>query len=319
LSQAERVIGPIPAGRWNQEAFYDPAGGVGRTNVSVGGFLEGVDRFDAAFFGIAPREAAKMDPQQRLLLEVTWEALEHAGLAPDQLTGSSTGVFIGIGAADYAKVPLSLDDYYGQIDAHSGTGNALSIAANRISYLFDWHGPSLSIDTACSSSLVALHAAAQSLHDGESELAVAGGVNLILAPEAMIAFSNARMLSPDGHCRPFDARANGYVRGEGVGLVVLKRLTDAVAAGLVDELGSLTDAINLARRQAGIANDDKVLLVESPRSGVSSLRDLLYLVDVEGAQALVFNREQYLMDLVEHRGQPMVLLPYHYFDRALLQ
>jgi len=257
LTAADRVIRPIPSERWNHDRFYDPAGGVGRTSVAEGGFLEGIDLFDAGFFGISPREAAKMDPQQRILLEITWEALEHAGMAPASLQGSATGVFIGIGAVDYAKVPLSLDDYYGQIDAHSGTGNALSIAANRLSYIFDWHGPSLSVDTACSSSLVALHAAARHLQAGEATLAVAGGVNLILSPETMIAFSNARMLSPDGHCRPFDGRANGYVRGEGAGVVVMKRLTDAVADG---------DRILAVMRGSAVNQDGRTSGLTAPNS-----------------------------------------------------
>lgn len=253
ICEARRGMSPIPLERWDNDSLFSPTGGAGRTIVKTGGFLEAVDQFDASFFGITPREAAKMDPQQRLLLEVTWEALENAGLAPERTAGSRTGVFIGVGAADYAKVPMAMDDYYGQIDAHCGTGNALSIAANRLSYIFDWHGPSLIVDTACSSSLVALHTAAKHLQSADADLAICGGVNLILTPETTIAFSNARMLSPDGFCRPFDSRANGYVRGEGAGVVVLKRLTDAVAAGdrvLAVVRGS---AINQDGRTSGIA------------------------------------------------------------------
>lgn len=247
------VSGQIPIDRWHNDDLYHPAGGAGRTAVRKGCFLDNVDLFDAGFFGIAPREAAKVDPQQRLLLEVTWEALENAAIAPERTAGSRTGVFIGIGAADYAKVPITMDDYYGQIDAHCGTGNALSIAANRLSYLFDWHGPSLIIDTACSSSLVALDAAIGRLHRYDADMAVCGGANLILTPESTIAFSNAKMLSPDGVCRPFDARANGYVRGEGVGVVLLKRLPDAVAAG--DRILAVVrgSAVNQDGRTSGIA------------------------------------------------------------------
>lgn len=253
IRNGQRAVSPVPSQRWDNRSLFHPTAGAGRLNVDCGGFLENVDQFDASFFGVAPREASKMDPQQRLLLEVTWEALEHAGMAPERTAGSKTGVFIGIGAADYAKVPMLMDDYYGQIDAHCGTGNALSIAANRISYLFDWHGPSLIVDTACSSSLVALHTAAKHLHSGEADVAICGGANLILTPETTIAFSNARMLSPDGHCRPFDARANGYVRGEGVGVVVLKRLADAVAGG--DRLLGVIrgTAVNQDGRTSGIA------------------------------------------------------------------
>ena len=163
-----------------------------------------------------------MDPQQRLLLEVAWEAMENAGRPADQLAGTRTGVFVGIGGTDYSKIAVPYDDYYQHIDAHMGTGNALSIAANRLSYIFDFHGPSAAVDTACSSSSLAIHFAVESLRRGESDAALAGGVNMILTPETTIAFSKARMLSPEGMCRPFDARANGYVRGEGCGLVLLE-------------------------------------------------------------------------------------------------
>ncbi len=253
IGEQGRGMREIPADRWENDDLYSPVGGAGRTAVRMGAFLDHIDQFDAGFFGIAPREAAKMDPQQRLLLEVAWEAMENAGISPERTAGSRTGVFVGIGAADYAKVPVTMDDYYGQIDAHCGTGNALSIAANRLSYLFDWHGPSLIVDTACSSSLVALDAAVRHLHRYETDMAVCGGANLILTPETTIAFSNAKMLSPDGVCRPFDARANGYVRGEGVGIILLKRLSDAIAAG--DPILALVrgSAVNQDGRTSGIA------------------------------------------------------------------
>lgn len=219
----------IPADRWSIDAFYDrDPDAPGKMATRCFASIDDVAGFDAVFFGISPREAAKMDPQQRLLLEVTWEAMEHAGIAPQQLAGSPVGVFVGIGGTDYAKVPASFDNYYEVIDGHVGTGNALSIASNRISYIFDFRGPSLSIDTACSSGLVALHAAMLSLRLGECDAALAGAVNLILTPEVTIAFSKSRMLSPSGVCRPFDSRADGYVRGEGCGMLVLKRLTDAI-------------------------------------------------------------------------------------------
>ncbi len=165
-----------------------------------------------------------------LLLEVVWEALEYGGLAPSQLRESSTGVFVGVGGVDYSRIPVQLDNYFEQITAYSGTGNALSIAANRISYTLDLRGPSIAIDTACSSSLVAAHLAIRSLRANECDMAIVGGVNAILTPETTLAFSQAQMLSPDGKCRPFDHRANGYVRGEGCGVVVLKRLSDAVSS-----------------------------------------------------------------------------------------
>jgi acyl transferase domain-containing protein/surfactin synthase thioesterase subunit len=221
------AITEVPAERWDVNALYDPNPGTrGKMNTRWGGFLDQVDQFDSQFFGIAPREAVYMDPQQRLLLEVAWEALENAGQVLEQLACSNTGVFIGIGNYDYGRLLASLN--LAQINAYMGTGNALSIAANRISYLFNFRGPSMAIDTACSSSLVAVHLASQSLRSGESNLCLVGGVNLILSPGPTITYSLARMISPDGRCKTFDARANGYVRGEGCGIVVLKRLSDAL-------------------------------------------------------------------------------------------
>jgi malonyl CoA-acyl carrier protein transacylase len=190
-----------------------------------GGFLNQVDEFDASFFDITPREAEQVDPQQRLLLEVAWEALENAGVPPKQLAGSSTGVFVGISNSDYNRL-LSHD--VSSLTAYNGTGTAFCIAANRLSYSLDLKGSSLAIDTACSSSLVAVHYACQSLQTEESDLCLAGGVNLILSPEVTITFSQARMMAADGRCKTFDASADGYVRGEGCGVVILKRLADAL-------------------------------------------------------------------------------------------
>ena len=226
------ATGEIPSTRWDVDALYDPAEDQpGKMSVRWAGMVADVDRFDPQFFGISPREAARMDPQQRLLLEVSWETLEVACVAPERLCGTATGVFIGIGGTDYSKIPAQFEDYYQHIDAHVGTGNALSIAANRLSYILDLRGPSVAVDTACSSGLIGVHLAVQSLRNRECDAALAGGVNLILSPETTIAFSKARMLSPDGHCRPFDAGANGYVRGEGCGIILLKRLTDALRDG----------------------------------------------------------------------------------------
>ncbi|MBW4667893.1 MAG: SDR family NAD(P)-dependent oxidoreductase [Cyanomargarita calcarea GSE-NOS-MK-12-04C] len=209
----------VPPERWNNQ---------GKTYIHWGGFLEQVDQFDPLFFGISPREAELMDPQQRLLLEVSWEALENAGQQWDQLAGSQTGVFIGIGNYDYARLQFN---HTSVTDPYYSSGNAFSIAANRLSYVLDLRGPSLAVDTACSSSLVAVHQACQSLRLGECHLALAGGVNLILTPELSISFSKAGMLASDGRCKTFDAKADGYVRGEGCGIVVLKRLADALKDG----------------------------------------------------------------------------------------
>jgi acyl transferase domain-containing protein/surfactin synthase thioesterase subunit len=226
LSHGVDAITEVPPDRWDVEAFYDPnPGRPGKMNTRWGGFLNQVDQFDPQFFGIAPREANYMDPQQRLLLEVAWEALENAAQVPEKLARTNTGVFIGISSNDYQQL---LQGSSTSGNAYIGTGNAFSIAANRISYLFDFRGPSMAIDTACSSSLVAIHLACQSLRSGESHLALAGGVNLLLCPELTIIFSQAQMMAPDGRCKTFDAKANGYVRGEGCGIVVLKRLKDAL-------------------------------------------------------------------------------------------
>ncbi|OKH43160.1 beta-ketoacyl synthase [Calothrix sp. HK-06] len=222
------AISEVPSERWNANTFYDPNRAVpGKMNTRWGGFLEQVDKFDPLFFGISPREAECMDPQQRLLLEVSWEALEHAVKAPDKLAGSNTGVFVGISNFDYSH----LQPNSSALDAYTGTGNAFSIAANRLSYFLDFRGPSWAVDTACSSSLVAVHQAINSLRQGECELALAAGVNLILKPELTITFSQAGMMSSNGRCKTFDADADGYVRGEGCGVVVLKRLADAQRDG----------------------------------------------------------------------------------------
>ncbi|HTK74403.1 MAG TPA: SDR family NAD(P)-dependent oxidoreductase, partial [Gemmataceae bacterium] len=223
------AISTVPADRWPIDDYYseDPTT-PGTMNTRWGGFLSAVDRFDRAFFGISPREAERMDPQQRLLLEVAWEALEDAGQDVDRLAGRPVGVFVGISSNDYGQLQSGNPS---DLDAYVGTGNALSIAANRLSYAFDFRGPSLAVDTACSSSLVAIHLACQSLRRGEAELAVAAGVNLILTPDLTVNFTRAGMMAPDGRCKAFDAAANGYVRGEGAGVVVLKPLARAIADG----------------------------------------------------------------------------------------
>ncbi|MEG3436744.1 hybrid fatty acyl-AMP ligase/type I polyketide synthase [Pannus brasiliensis CCIBt3594] len=201
-------------GRWVQKGY--------------GGFLTDIDRFDADFFGISRREAIEIDPQQRLLLEVTYSALENGGINPETLAGSQTGVFIGISSSDYSQIRLQKAL---ETNPYIGTGNAHSIAANRLSYWFDLRGPSLAIDTACSSSLVAVHLAARSLQSGECERAIVGGVNLLLSEELTETFTKAGMMAADGRCKTFDAAADGYVRGEGCGVVILKRLSSAERDG----------------------------------------------------------------------------------------
>jgi acyl transferase domain-containing protein len=228
LSNGTDAITEIPKDRWNIDSFYDPnPDAAGKILTRWGGFLDQVDQFDPQFFGISPREAEGMDPQQRLLLEVTWEALENAGQAPDKLTGSATGVFTGISVNEYYQMMTQQDPE--KLDVYLAQGTAHSTASGRISYLLGLQGPAISIDTACSSSLVAIHLAVQSLRVHETNLAIAAGVNTILLPELHISFSRARMISGDGRCKTFDSRADGFVRSEGCGIVILKRLSDAIA------------------------------------------------------------------------------------------
>ncbi|MGE0158274.1 MAG: SDR family NAD(P)-dependent oxidoreductase [Gemmatimonadales bacterium] len=225
------AVGPVPGGRFDLESIYQPGSDApGRTTTREAGFVRDVDQFDAEFFGIAPREAQGMDPQQGLLLEVSWEALEHAAQAPDRLEGSATGVYFGVCSTDYANLQAKADDPH-LLDAHYTSGIAHSVASGRLSYILGLEGPSLTIDTACSSSLVAVHLASQALRTHECRMALAGGVNLMLSPDLFVAFSHSRMLAADGRCKTFDAAADGFGRGEGCGVVVLKRLSDAIADG----------------------------------------------------------------------------------------
>jgi phthiocerol/phenolphthiocerol synthesis type-I polyketide synthase D len=229
LVNGEDAVIEVPPDRWDAEEFYDPDPlAPGRMTTKWGGFLSDVAGFDADFFAITPREAAAMDPQQRILLEVAWEALEHAGIPPDSLGGTRTGVMMGLSAWDYTIVNLEAG---AEIDAYVSTGNLHSTAVGRISYLLGLQGPALAVDTACSSSLVAVHLACQSLRLRESDLALAGGVELSLSPFSAISLSKWSALSSQGRCRTFDAGADGFVRGEGAGVVVLKRLADALRDG----------------------------------------------------------------------------------------
>ncbi len=232
LRNGADAIVEVPADRWDSNAFYDAnPEAPGKMMTRQGGFLQQVDQFDAPFFGISPREAVSMDPQQRLILEVGWEALEHAGCAPDSLVGSQTGVFLGASTYDYSLLSLKSPTALENTDIYLVTGNATNIIAGRLSYVLGLRGPSLVVDTACSSSLVSIHLACQSLRSGECDLALAGGVNIILAPELSIMFSKSHMLAADGRCKTFDAAADGFGRGEGCGIVVLRRLSDALTHG----------------------------------------------------------------------------------------
>jgi acyl transferase domain-containing protein/acyl carrier protein len=225
------AISEVPPSRWDINAFYDPDKETpGKMATRYGGFIDGVDEFDPGFFGISPREAKGLDPQQRLLLEVSWEALENAGYADQKLENSRTGVYFGLCTHDYENLRLRQKNLSG-LDVHYASGIACSIASGRLSYFLGLHGPSVSIDTACSSSLVALHLACQSLRSKETNMALAGGSNIILLPDNTIAMSRAGMMAPDGRCKTFDASADGFIRSEGCGVVVLKRLSDSIADG----------------------------------------------------------------------------------------
>src|ERR1700726_2043493 len=231
LTDAREALTDVPPDRWNIDRFFDTEPGLpGKSIAKRAGFLDNIDQFDPQFFGISPREAPYIDPQQRLLLETAWEAIEDAGVVLDLEKGTDIGVFVGVSHNDYQGIQHSATDRAG-ISAHSPTGSAHSIAANRISYCLNLRGPSIAMDTACSSALTAVHAACEHIWAGRGDAALAGGVTVMIAPGGFIGFSQAAMLSPEGRCAAFDASASGFVRGEGAGMVLLKRLSRAIADG----------------------------------------------------------------------------------------
>lgn len=267
LKDRKCAITRIPDNRWPVEELSHPARQEqGRSVTFSAGVLEGIDQFDAAFFKISPREAAWMDPQQRILLEIAHEAMEDAGIPADKLAGTSCGVFVGISGMDYGQ--HALEDL-ASMTGHTMTGNTLSIAANRLSYYYDLRGPSLAMDTACSSGLAAVHQACQALRNGEVPIALAGGVNLLMHPYSFIGFSHASMLSAKGQCRPFDAAGDGYVRGEGAALFLLKPLAKAIADG---------DRIHAVIVGSGVNSDGarkNGLTIPSEEAQLSLMRDIL--------------------------------------------
>ncbi|MVZ99272.1 SDR family NAD(P)-dependent oxidoreductase [Actinomadura sp. LD22] len=266
------AIREVPDGRWDpfDDGSPEVADRLART-TRLGGFLDDVARFDAQFFGITPREAAVMDPQQRLVLEVAWEAFEHAGIGPASLRGSRTGVFVGVSAPEYAAFTAS---DLASLEPFTATGAALSIIANRLSYLLDLRGPSMIVDTACSSSLVSTHLAVQALRSGEADVALAGGVNVLLSPTVTMTFDLADATAKDGHCKAFDASADGMVRAEGCGAVVLKRLSDAVRDG---------DRILALVKGSGVNSDGRSNGLVAPNSDAQRalLRDVYAAAGVE--------------------------------------
>ncbi|WP_437756705.1 type I polyketide synthase [Sorangium sp. So ce1389] len=277
VREGRDAIAEVPASRWDASDYYDPdREAPGKMATRRGGFIEGVDAFDAAFFGVSPPEARGMDPQQRLLLEVAWEALEHAGIAADTLVERAVGVYVGICSTLHTSNVFDAS-IIEQIDAHHGTGIAFSMAAGRLSHLLGVMGPSLAVDTACSSSLVALHLACQGLRSGECELALVGGVNLLLGPQISVSFSKARMLSADGRCKTFAASADGYGRGEGCGVVVLRRLSDALARG---------ERVLAVVRGSAITHDgpSSGLIAPNGPSQVKVIRDALRQAGIDPAR-----------------------------------
>lgn len=225
LRSATNAVQPCPSARRSPTPLSTRSGYPVR---EIGGYLDNIAGFEPEFFGISKREAALMDPQQRILLETSWQAIEHAGIDPQTLSGTQTGVFIAAGPQEYWQL---LNHDVQQLDVHSSVGSSQAIASNRISYTLNLHGPSITLDTACSGSLIALHQACQSIRSGEASQALAGGINLMIKPDATVAFTEAQMLSPNGRCATFDQNADGYVRGEGCGVIMLKPLRAALSDG----------------------------------------------------------------------------------------
>lgn len=267
LSEGRDAIREVPAERWDLEHFYDPnPNTAGRISTRYGGFLSDVDRFDAGFFGISPSEAEFLDPQQRMLLEVAWHALEDAGQAPAELKGTRTGVFVGMTQTDYGV--MQLGGPRERIEAYTGTGNGLCFAAGRLAYVLGVHGPTFTVDTACSSSMVALHQACQALRQRECDLAIVAGAQLNLTPPMQIFLSRTQSFSPDGRCRTFDEAANGFVLGEGAGVLILRRQSDAVERG---------DLVRALIRASGLNHDGPAsgLTVPSQQAQESLIREVL--------------------------------------------
>ena len=302
----------VPAERWDPAGFYDPDPETpGTTNTRRGAFLERIDEFDPLFFGISPREAAEMDPQQRIMLELSWEALDDAGLPPRDLAGTKTGVFFGVVWRDYAELHRAAG---ASITSHTGVGQGVTIVANRVSYVLGLRGPSLVVDTACSSSLVAVHLACQSLRLGESTVTLVGGVNLTLLPETMVALTKFGGLSGEGRCKAFDASADGFARGEGAGVVVLKPLSRALTDG---------DPVYCVIRGSAVNNDgaSNGLTAPNPESQVEVLRDAYERAGVDPGRVQVVEAHGSgtpLGDPIEARALAQVLGAGRAPDRPLV-
>ena len=253
LLRGDDLVTEIPPDRWDADEYYDPEPGVpGRSVSKWGAFVDDVAGFDSEFFGISEREATAIDPQHRLLLETSWEAVEHAGLSPTRLAGSRTGVYVGLTHGDYI---LAAADAHALEGPYGFLGNNFSMASGRIAYSMDLHAPAITVDTACSSGLVTVHMACRSLHEGESDLALAGGATVTLDPRKASAGSAGGMLSPTGHCHAFDVAADGFTSGEGCVMVLLKRLPDALRDG---------DRILAVVRGTALNNDGRTVNITTP-------------------------------------------------------
>jgi len=281
LKNGKDAIVNVPKNRWDRHTYYNENRAFsGKTVSQRGGFIDNIDEFDPGFFGITPREATFMDPQQRILMEVSWEAMEDAGMVTKKYAGTDAGVFIGAFTLDYQHVQFDLD-HLDQIDLHSATGSMMTLVANRLSYAYDFTGPSIAIDTACSGSLVAIHTACQNIRNKECSMAIAGGVLLNFAPQYTIAESRGGFLSPDGTCKTLDESANGYVRGEGAAVVVLKALKDAIADN--DQIYSviLGSAVNQDGQTSGITvpngESQKVAIKRACAQAEIDPRDVQYV------------------------------------------
>ncbi|WP_418132428.1 SDR family NAD(P)-dependent oxidoreductase [Variovorax sp. NFACC28] len=272
LASGRDCIGEIPGSRWDWSRLYgDPAKEVNKTNIRHAGVIDGIAEFDPLFFGISPREAAAMDPQQRLLMTYVWRVIEDAGYAPAQLSGTDTGIFVGTAGSGYSGLLAQAGE---PIEGYSSTGALSSIGPNRVSFLLNLHGPSEPIETACSSSLVAVHRAVQAMRTGQCGQAIVGGVNTLVSPEAHVSFTKAGMLSPDGRCKTFSKEANGYVRGEGVGMLMLKPLSKAQADG--DHIYGLI--LGSAENHGGRANS---LTAPNPKAQAALIRSAFEQAQVD--------------------------------------
>ena len=285
LKSGKDILRDIPNERWDVDAHYDPEITVpGKMYVRHGYYLDDIDQFDPQFFGLSPREAESLDPQQRLVMEVSWETLEHAGIAPSRLKGGKTGVFVGQYWDDYSAQRIYATDNR-EIDRYAQLSALRGLTAGRICHILDSHGPAIQLDTACSSSSLAVHLACQSLRTGESDLALAGGVSLVLAPEHLIGICQMTALSPDGRCKTFDASADGFGQGEGCGMVALKRLSDAQADG---------DAVLAVIQGSAVNHDGHARTVTTP-SGSAQRAMLQEALDDAGL-------EPHQIDYVETHG-----------------